>query len=361
MRAASPSPDVVGTAAQAAACPRPPLLVLEPLARYLDERGIGVGGQIAATPIGDGHSNVTYLLERGDARVVLRRPPRPPLPPSAHDVAREARLLSALGPAGVRVPKVLSICEDVDVVGMPFFLMEWVDGAVLDRRMPDVLDTVAGRADVADELLDALVELHAVPPQAAGLGDPARAAGYLERQVRRFGALWATRRTRDVPEVDAVAAWLGARVGTLPAGDATVVHGDYRLGNVMFDRARPQLKVVLDWEMATLGDPLADLGYLCATWARDGDDENPMNQLSAVTRRPGFPSPDALRHRYALLTDRDVGALAFYEVLALFKAAVFLESSYRRFREGTTDDPYFATLGHGVPALAREALRRTRE
>jgi aminoglycoside phosphotransferase (APT) family kinase protein len=198
MRAASPSPDVVGTAAQAAACPRPPLLVLEPLARYLDERGIGVGGQIAATPIGDGHSNVTYLLERGDARVVLRRPPRPPLPPSAHDVAREARLLSALGPAGVRVPKVLSICEDVDVVGMPFFLMEWVDGAVLDRRMPDVLDTVAGRADVADELLDALVELHAVPPQAAGLGDPARAAGYLERQVRRFGALWATRRTLEL-------------------------------------------------------------------------------------------------------------------------------------------------------------------
>jgi aminoglycoside phosphotransferase (APT) family kinase protein len=334
------------------------LLPVEPLERYLDEIGLGVGGALEAAPIGDGHSNLTYLVRRGDARVVLRRPPRPPLPPSAHDVVREARLLSALRPLGVRVPEVLAICGDAEVIGAPFFLMEWVDGVVPGEAMPEALDTVAGRADVADELIDALAELHAAPPEAAGLGDVERAHGYLERQVRRFGSLWETQRTREVPEVDRVAAWLGEQVGAVRGGGVAVVHGDFRLGNVMFDRSRAQLKVVLDWEMATLGDPLADLGYLCATWARERDDENPMNLLSAVTRRPGFPSPGALRDRYATVTGRDVGDLRFYEVLALFKAAVFLESSHRRFLEGRTDDPYFASLDRGVPQLARAALAR---
>jgi aminoglycoside phosphotransferase (APT) family kinase protein len=349
--------DVVATEAQAAAAARPPLIVLGPLERFLDAHGLG-SGELQAAPIGDGHSNVTYELRRGDGlRVVLRRPPRPPLAPSAHDVVREARLLAALGPAGVRVPAVLAVCEDAGVIGMPFFVMEHVDGDVLGERMPAALDTVAGRADVADELVDALAELHAVDPHAAGLGALGRPAGYLERQVRRFGALWESQRTRDVGEVERVGAWLARRIPASGAG--AVVHGDFRLGNVMFDRERPRLRVVLDWEMATLGDPLADLGYLCATWARPGDAENPMNMLSVVTRRPGFPSPDALRHRYATITGRDVDGLLFYEVLALWKAAIFLESSFRRYRDGRTDDPYFASLERGVPQLAREALHRT--
>jgi aminoglycoside phosphotransferase (APT) family kinase protein len=249
------------------------------------------------------------------------------------------------------------VCEDAGVIGMPFFVMEHVDGDVLGERMPAALDTVAGRADVADELVDALAELHAVDPGAAGLDALGRPVGYLERQVRRFGSLWESQRTRDVPEVDRVGAWLAGRIPA--SSEAAVVHGDYRLGNVMFDRAHPQLRVVLDWELATLGDPLADLGYLCATWARPGDEENPMNMLSAVTRRPGFPSPDALRHRYATTTGRAVDDLVFYEVLALWKAAIFLEGSFRRFREGRTDDPYFASLERGVPRLARAALERT--
>jgi aminoglycoside phosphotransferase (APT) family kinase protein len=334
------------------------VVAVAPLERYLDARGIGAGPIADARPIGDGHSNITYMLRRGEATYVLRRPPRGPLPPSAHDVVREARLLSALRPAGVRVPKVLAICADAAVLGAPFFVMEWIDGEVLGERIPGALDTVAGRADVADELVDALAELHAVAPEDAGLGDVARAGGYLERQVRRFASLWDSQRTRDVPEVDQVRDWLAARVPAAGGGVA-VVHGDYRLGNVMFDRGRPLLRAVLDWEMATLGDPLADLGYLCATWAQPGDAENPMNLLSAVTRRPGFPTPDGLRERYATVTGRDVSDLVFYEVLALWKASVFLEGSYRRYRDGTTDDPYFAPLEHGVPALAREARRRT--
>lgn len=328
------------------------------LLRYLDALGIGAGEELETTPIGDGHSNITYMLERGDARVVLRRPPRGPLPPSAHDVVREARLLSSLLPLGVRVPRVLGICEDAEVIGAPFFLMELVEGVVVGERLPPALDTVAGRADVADELVDALAELHAAPAGAAGLGDVARAGRYLARQVKLFTSLWESQRTRDLPDVDRVAAWLAARVEAIPGGGAAVVHGDYRLGNVMFDATRPQLRAVLDWEMSTLGDPLADLGYLCATWAHAGDEENPMNRLSAATRLPGFPGTDALRHRYATATGRNTDNLVFYEVLALFKSTIFLESSYRRHLSGTTDDPYFATLRDGVPVLAREALRR---
>jgi len=355
VRALAPD-DVVVTAAEAAAARRPPLIVLEPLERFLDAHGIG-SGPVDARPIGDGHSNVTYELRRAGARVVLRRPPRPPIPASAHDVLREARLLRALRPAGVRVPETLAVCEDPEVIGMPFFVMEHVDAEVVGERVPPALDDEAARARMAEDLVDALVELHRVDPAAAGLDGFGRRTGYLERQVRRFGSIWQSQRTRDIPEVGAVAAWLASHV---PAGgDVSVVHGDYRLGNVMFDRVQPRLRAILDWEMSTLGDPLADVGYVCATWAQPGQEDNPLTILSAVTRRPGFPAPDQLRERYARGSGRDVDDLRFYEVLALFKGAVFLESSFRRFTEGTTDDPYFASLERGVPQIAREALART--
>jgi aminoglycoside phosphotransferase (APT) family kinase protein len=349
--------DVVASSADAAALQRPPLVVLEPLARFLDEHGIGCGS-LQALPIGEGHSNVTYELRRGDGvHVVLRRPPRPPIPPSAHDVVREARLLSALRPVGVRVPEILAICEDPALIGAPFYVMEYLDGHVLTTTVPSALDRPDTGTRIADELVDALVELHAVDPNDARLAGFGRLTGYLERQVRRFSSIWESQRTREVPEVDAVRRWLTAQ---LPAsGPSTVVHGDYRLGNVIFDRHEVRLRSVLDWELATIGDPLADLGYLCATWARPDDDENPMLSLSGVTRLPGFPTPDYLRDRYARHSGRAVDALRWYEVLALWKAAVFLESSYRRYRDGTTDDPYFAALRVGVPRLALAALDRS--
>jgi aminoglycoside phosphotransferase (APT) family kinase protein len=356
MAALAPDDDVVATAAEAASSRRAPLIVLEPLERFLDAHGIG-SGPVDARPIGDGHSNVTYELRRAGARVVLRRPPRPPIAASAHDVLREAHLLTALRPAGVRVPEILAICADPHLIGMPFFVMEHVDAEVVGERLPPALDHEAARASMAGELVDALVELHRVDPAAAGLDGIGRSTGYLERQIRRFASIWESQRTRAIPEVEAVAAWLADH---RPArSDRAVVHGDYRLGNVMFDRARPRLRAILDWEMATLGDPLADVGYLCATWARPGEADNPLTALSAVTRRPGFPAPDELRERYARGSGRDVDDLRFYEVLALFKGAVFLESSFRRFREGTTDDPFFAALETGVPQIARTALART--
>jgi aminoglycoside phosphotransferase (APT) family kinase protein len=305
-----------------------------------------------------GHSNVTYVLQRGDSRFVLRRPPRPPFPASAHDVVREARILVALRSAGGRVPKVLCICELPGVIGAPFCVMEYLDGSVFGNLPNNLRDE--SRAFVARQTVAELAQLHAIDitiPAIAALGRP---SGYLGRQLRRFAAIWDSQRTRELPEVDAVGDWLLSNQPT-EAGTA-IVHGDFRLGNVMFDRdERPKLLAVLDWEMATLGDPLADLGYLCATWAQAGDTENPILALSAATRLPGFPTRDDIRQQYAALTGRDVGGLNWYEVLAMWKTTIFLESSYRRYIQGRAGDPYFASLEHGVPEIAQAAARRMRE
>jgi aminoglycoside phosphotransferase (APT) family kinase protein len=349
-------PDIVTTTEEAVALSRPPLIVLDPLAARLDEHGIGAG-VLSVAPIGDGHSNVTYEIRRGDAHVVLRRPPRPPYPASAHNVLREAALLRGLGEAGVRVPRVLAVCDDVAVIGAPFYVMEYVEGHVVTDRLPPGLDAASVRQELGGELVDVLADIHAVDIEAAGLGGFGRPDGYLARQLRRFGSIWAGHRTRDVPQVDHVGAWLA---DNLPArSDATVVHGDFRLGNVILAPSLPgRVAIVLDWEMATLGDPLADLGYFVASWARPGDPETPILALSQVTREDGFAERDALCAAYASRTGRDVSRLAWYEVLALWKSAVFLEASYARHLEGTTDDPYFATLREGVPALARAAVER---
>jgi aminoglycoside phosphotransferase (APT) family kinase protein len=204
-------------------------------------------------------------------------------------------------------------------------------------------------------MVDGLLRLHAIDYEAAGLADFGRSEGYLERQMKRFGGLLELNATRPLPDLERVAEWLAANLPDSPP--ARLVHGDYRLGNVMFARQEPRLVAVLDWEMATIGDPLADLGYMTAMWSQDGDLPNPVGDLSAVTRRPGFPSREELARRYADAGGHSLDALPWYQALALWKAAIFLEGSYKRYREGTTDDPYFAGLGEGVEALGRLALR----
>jgi aminoglycoside phosphotransferase (APT) family kinase protein len=327
----------------------------EPLAAYLDGLGLG-SGEPHLTPIGDGHSNLTFLVEREGAKLVLRRPPRGPLPPSAHDVAREARLLTALRPHGVPVPEVLANCEDDDVIGAPFYLMAWVDGFVLTEQMPAPL--VGEATTIAERLVDGLVELHAVEVAGdetlAGFGRP---DGYLARQLKRFGGLFESNATRPLPDLEAVQDWLAANLPESPA--STVVHGDYRLGNVMFAAEPARLAAILDWEMATIGDPLADLGYMTAMWADPGDEPNAVADLSSLTRANGFPTRDTLTARYAEATGRPTDALPWYQVLAMWKAAIFLEGSFGRFAAGTTTDPYFASLETGVPALAALARART--
>lgn len=349
------SVDIVDTPTEAEALESPPLLVLDPLADFLDTHGLGAGAPVA-TRIGEGHSNVTYLLEReGGRRFVLRRPPRPPLPPSAHDMLREARIQLALDRAGVRVPHVLAVCADESVLGVPFYVMEYLEGAVVTDSLPSELDAPAERRRIADELVDALTEIHAVDWKACGLGDFGRPAGYLERQVRRFSDLWEMNATRELPPVAELAAWLDAN--RPESVDATVVHGEYRLGNVMLSTSPPaRILAVMDWELATIGDPLADLGYLVATYAEESSPRTPL-ELSPVTRGEGFPRRAELTQRYAQKTGRAVEGLSWYEALALWKAAVFCEAIYGRFIRGELGpvDPFASSLETGVPKLLEAA------
>ncbi len=348
----APAPDdVVRTHAEAAANTREPLLVLDPLIAFLDSHGLDAPSELAAAPIGEGHSNVTFELSTG---VIIRRPPRGPLPPSAHDVLREARLLRALEGTPVRVPRVLAVCDDLEVIGVPFYIMERIEGEVITGTMPPDLDEEAERARVADELLDALVEIHAVDWTTIGLEGFGKPTGYLERQLRRFTGLWEHNRTRELPEVERIGRWLQANLPESPP--ATIVHGDYRLGNTMFDRSAPaRLIAILDWEMATIGDPLADLGYMVMQWTEAGDDLGRFN-LHQVTTLPGFPTRRELIGRYEERAGRSMRDLNWYVTLALWKAVVFMEGNYKRAVAGSTDDPYLKTFGEGVVELARRAV-----
>jgi aminoglycoside phosphotransferase (APT) family kinase protein len=345
--------DVVATHEQAAANDREPLLVLDPLRAFLDAHELGAGA-LHAEPIGDGHSNVTYLVRRDDGTtVVLRRPPRGPLPPSAHDVLREAGLLRALAPTAARVPAVLAVGDDPAVIGAPFYVMEQVEGFVVTGEIPPPLDGPDDRRRMGEELIDALVEVHAVDWRAAGLEGFGRETGYLERQVRRFGGLWEHNRTRDLPAVERVGAWLGANLPASPP--ATIVHGDYRLGNVMLAPQAPtRLASIFDWEMATIGDPLADLGYLTTMWP-ERDDPPTRIELSKVTRQPGFLTRDELIARYEERSGRAMTDIRWYQALAVWKAIVFMEGNYKRAVSGASDDPFLKAFGEGVVELSERA------
>ena len=348
------SPDVVDTPQDAAELELPPLVVREPLEDFLDRHGIGEG-RLEAERIGEGHSNFTFLVSRGDARVVLRRPPRPPLPPSAHDVLREARLLRALESTEVRAPRVLAVGDDESVLGVPFYVMEEMHGSVVTSDVPPALDTEEGRHRLCEELVDALVEVHAVDWRACGLEGYGKPTGYLERQVRRFTGLWDYNKTREVPVVEEVRDWLAGNLPDSP--ESTIVHGDYRLGNVMVaDEPPARLVAIFDWELSTIGDPLADVGYLTVTWSQADDPaDTTFASLSAATRQPGFMTREELTARYEERSGRSVSKLNWYQALAMWKSAVFMEGNFKRYTLGASDDPYLALFDEGVPALAEKA------
>ena len=347
--------DVVRTHAEGAANSREPLLVLDPLIEFLDASGLAAPSDLDALPVGEGHSCVTFALSTG---IVLRRPPRGPLPPSAHDVLREARLLKALEPTPVRAPNVLAACDDPSVIGAPFYVMERIEGQVVTDVLPEPLDNPAERSRIADELIDALVELHAVDWRAIGLEGFGKPSGYLERQLRRFTGLWEHNRTRELPQVEEVGAWLQTNMP--PSPPATIVHGDFRLGNTMFAADAPaRLAAIFDWEMATIGDPLADVGYMLMHWTEPGDAMGKFN-LNNVTLRPGFPTRAELTARYEERSGRPVRTLDWYVTLALWKAIVFMEGNYKRAVSGSTDDPYLKSFGDGVVEIAERALNVSR-
>ncbi|MGZ4611370.1 MAG: phosphotransferase family protein [Actinomycetes bacterium] len=329
--------------------------------------------------LAEGHSNLTYVVQGGGSQWILRRPPAGPLLPTAHDVAREFRVLDLLESSGatVRAPRVLAVCEDSSVIGAPFYLMERVPGVVIRDRLPVWADADAQHA-LGLDLADALAEIHEVPVEPfieAGLGRP---AGYLERQLRRWvgqregieaAVAAAGGRARPLPDYDAVRAWLREH---LPEEQPpAVVHGDYKLDNVIVTEPDPALQpgncagaarradlgagrvaAVVDWEMATVGDPRADLGYLLSFWLEPGE-RYPLGDL--IVTGPGFPSRAALVERWETGTGRVAGDMTWFQTLAVWKLAILLEASYHRHLAGTTDDPFFATLADGVPALLAHA------
>jgi aminoglycoside phosphotransferase (APT) family kinase protein len=342
------------------ATPLPQLVDETALTEYLSDRVPGEG-PLEVERHQAGHSNETFFVSRGTNEWVLRRPPLGAFLPSAHDVGREYRVLSALADTTVRVPRTLLMCEDESVIGAPFYLMERTRGVVIRDSLPEGLDE-GSRAVIGEELVDALVELHSIDPESCDLGDFGRPTGYLERQLRRWkGQMELTLPfTRPLPDLEALGTWLAENLPKTQT--TTLVHGDYKLDNVMFSLdGGPRLVAILDWEMSTLGDPLADLGWMISFWREPGDMADDMfAETSRVTEQPGFRSREFLTERYAQATGRDVSGLAWYQVLAIWKLAILLEGSYARHLAGMTDDPFFARMEQGVPALAKRGLQVTR-
>jgi aminoglycoside phosphotransferase (APT) family kinase protein len=323
-------------------------------AEWLRERSL-TSGAITLRPIGDGHSNLTYAIAEADRRLVLRRPPPPPIPRGANDVVREARILSALRDTDVPVPLVHAVVDDDTLMGVPFYVMEHLDGEVCTDALPQAIDRPASRQAIGEAMIDALVALQAVDWRKAGLEDLGRPDGFLERQLDKLPRIIADDGGALPPRFEDLRTALRA---DLPEqSPAALVHGDLRLGNVMLDREQPRILGVLDWELAGIGDPLADLGYTLCTYPRPGEALHAVSAMSRATLADGFPSREELAARYASATGRDVSGLWWYEGLQLFKLAVLFEYSHRR-----ADDPYYADHGlvDGLLSAAEHTLSKER-
>ncbi|MGZ4206181.1 MAG: phosphotransferase family protein [Actinomycetota bacterium] len=331
------------------------------LAAFLASERPGYTGGFTVERIGEGQSCLTFLIRGNDWTVVLRRPPRGDLPPSAFDVTREYRVMRALHDhkAPVPVPPPILLCEDTSVIGAPFYLMGSVDGVVVRDALPDALSSFEDRERMADQLIDTLVALHGIDHASVGLDGFGKPEGYLERQLRRMSQLWELARFREQPDIEAVGEWLA---GNIPEQrETTIVHGDYKLDNVILAPTSPaKIVAVVDWEMSTIGDPLADLGWMVYFWLDPGDGAFRGPGTGGVTHLEGFPHRPELVRRYAERSGRDVGAINWYTAMAGWKIAIIMEGSYRRYLGGITDHPTFGRLDEGVPSLAHRAAQAMR-
>jgi aminoglycoside phosphotransferase (APT) family kinase protein len=335
------------------------LIDLPALERFLRAHLPPQAGELTIEKHEAGFSNETFYVSWGPKRWVLRRPPRGDILPTAHDVLREYRVLSALASTGVRVPQPAVACEDRSVIGAPFYLMERIDGVVIRDDLPPQFNACADRRRIGEELIDALAELHAIDWQSSSLATFGKPQGFLERQLRRWiGQLGLTLpHTRPLPDIHKVTAWLQAHLP--PQSNASVVHGDYKLDNVMFANQPPvRLVAIFDWEMATLGDPLADLGWLIAYWGPTGDPPEPEPKGSNyITQQEGFLSQAEMIARYEEKTGRKMTHFPFYHCLAVWKQAIILEGLYRHYLTGTAANPKAAEFEWRVPQLVDRANR----
>ncbi|MGD6746483.1 phosphotransferase family protein [Streptomyces sp. BH106] len=338
----------------------PPGLDLDQLRAHLDRERPGlVAGPLTGRLIEGGRSNLTYQVSDGATKWVVRRPPLGHVLATAHDMKREHRVIAGLHPTNVPVPEPVLLCEDENVIGAPFYVMEFVDGTpyrTSDELAP--LGPERTRAAVLG-LVDTLVDLHAVDPAAVGLGDFGRPEGFLDRQLRRWGKQLDASRNRELPGIDELQAALGRELPTSPA--PTIVHGDYRLDNVLV-RQDPdgvdRIKAILDWEMSTLGDPLTDVGLLAMYSAQL---DMPDSPISTTASAPGHPSPAELIERYAERSGRDVSAIAWYTAFAWFKLAVILEGIHYRYTLGQTVGAGFDRIGELVPVFISHGLNTLKE
>jgi aminoglycoside phosphotransferase (APT) family kinase protein len=335
------------------------LLDIDSLARFLREQVPGPDVPLEVERLRAGYSNETFYITRGQQRWVLRRPPRGDLLPTSHDVLREHRMLSALGGTAARVPATVVACDDSAVIGAPFYLMERVDGAVIREESPPQFESLAERRRIGEQLIDALVELHTVDWHRAGLDRFSRPEGFLQRQVARWSQQLALSlpHTRPLPGIAEVTDWLGRHLPE--SGPPAVVHGDYKLDNVVLAPEPPaRIVALLDWEMSTVGDPLTDLAWCLAYWGPTGDPPDHMwVGTNVVTMRPGYHTRTELIARYEQGSGRRVHDFQFYLCLAVWRQAIICEGLYRLYLEGTAPNPRTADMEWVVPQTV-ERLHR---
>ena len=331
----------------------------EGVSKYFAEHVPGGASPLTISLISGGKSNLTYKVSSGETSWVLRRPPLGHVLPTAHDMAREYRVLSALAATNVPAPRTIALCEDSTVNGAPFYVMEYREGVIIAESIPEgYATTPEERAAMCRGLVETLVKLHAVDYDAVGLSDFGRPEGYLERQVRRWSEQWGRSETRPIPEIQEVIRRLKNSIP--PSPPPAIVHGDYRLGNMMLAEDDPgRVVAVLDWEMCTLGDPLSDLGYTLGYWGEPTDDPdyNLARPTSSVTTAPGFFTRAELVAYYGKLSGRDVSNIEFYQVLAFYKLAVITEGIHARFLAGETVGEGFEGYGERTENLVRFALQ----
>jgi len=328
------------------------------LRSFIRDNKLGDPDDLRSENISFGHSNEVHLIHFQGKSWALRRPPRGPLLPTAHDVMREYRVLKALQDTAVPVPRVYAACEDPKYIGAPFYLMEYMRGEVIRADGNSVANTPERRRAVSEGMIGLLVALQEVDWRAVGLEGFGRPDGYLPRQLKR----WVDQlertipHTRPLPVMNQVRDWLQGHIPESPP--ATIVHGDFKLDNVMWKPTDPpEVIAVLDWEMSTIGDPLADLGWMLSYWPDPGDDQSNRSMVSSIVPEPGYLTRREMLDRYEAKTGRKMTNFPFYQAFAIFKLAIIMEGSYARFLLGQTDDALFAQMKERTPALADSAWK----
>ena len=305
-------------------------------------------GELEVRQFPSGASNLTYLVKIGDWEGVLRRPPLGPVPPKAHDMGRESRLLIKLHEAFPLAPKPYFFCEDESVIGAPFYVMERRKGVIVDDSFPEGVEpTEELRRGMSRMVVDTLVELHAVDWQKAGLGDLGRPEGFLERQVKGWIGRYDKAKTEEIEEVGPLTEWIQKNIPESPP--ATIVHNDYKLNNLLLNpEDLTEVRAVLDWEMTTIGDPLFDLAVSLSYWVEAGDSQELKEVLPTVADTPGFMTRKEFIDYYAQKSGRDLSDMHWYLVFGYFKLAVILQQIYARWHNGQTKDERFANFNERV-------------